>query len=180
MSELHRQQEHHDAAGDEPPADAARQRLVEQMLQRRPVRGSRSLIIAASRARPRPVPAPVSPSIRVAIFRQRHRRRTVLHGAVAVVDAAMARTPEDLRLAHPTRRDSRDACRWSRSRPPRAFGGLHEENRLALDDLAKAVQPRHRERDRRRLVVGEIEQARRRQSSRPACEPSTRGPRRRR
>ena len=31
--QLHGQQEQHDAAGDEPPADAARQRLVEQVLQ---------------------------------------------------------------------------------------------------------------------------------------------------
>src|SRR6185436_14107045 len=80
----------------------------------------------------------------------------------AVVDAAVARTLEHLCLLVPGNEEA-EVRAGGVERGDVRLARFHEENRPPLEGLAIAVHPHHAERDRSRLVVGEIVQRRDRQ-----------------
>src|SRR5262245_51562426 len=85
--------------------------------------------------------------------RERRGRWACNNSACSIVDAAMARTFELLRLGIPANTASEVGTRGGQRR--NALARLHQKNYVTVDGLRKAILPADANRNRRRLVLGE-------------------------
>ena len=108
-----------------------------------------------------------SPSMRAGSLASGCGRWARFHGAGAIEHAAVARTLERLVVGVPADPAS-EVGAGRRQRGDARGAGLDEEHHLPLDDLAVAVFAGDADGDRRRLVIGQIVERRRRPPVRAA------------